>query len=111
MDKKTQKNNQTDEDSPTYDSTILEFHTWLYHHGKEKLYVLANKKEGPIAFDFPPFTTTFPQYDNQELGMISQFVQGPTPKTAIEATINEIENIVKLLNKHKALLEASKGIE
>ncbi len=82
-----------------YKETLLDFITWLRYDSKAKLLEqLHNQK--PLSTWIKP--------DTMEDG---RAVDGVKLLSNLEYEIAKIEFIIKTLNKHKALLEASKGIE
>jgi len=86
----------------TYDNLINQLHNWLANRGREKLYSIAQNIESPQI----SFQTNW-MYE-QNANVITQINDYKNTKSIC---ISEIESIIKLLNKHKALLEASNGIE
>ena len=83
-----------------YLEELVVFRNWLHNVGKIKLYSTLSSRN-TITYDCSSII-------NQESSSNTISVQG---KTIVDTTIEQIENIIKLFNKHKALLEASKGIE
>jgi len=87
----------------TYDNLVIQLHNWLLNTGRDKLYQLAKKRELVSQINFKT-DYVFDPVDNKSTQVNKlQDIQS--------SCITEIESIIKLLNKHKALLEASKGIE
>lgn len=80
---------------------MVVFRNWLHNTGKTKLYSLLTNKN-IITFDIS---------GSANLGVSGSVVSMSRTITNTDTTIQQIENIIKLFNKHKALLEASKGIE
>ena len=87
----------------TYYNLITQLHQWLATTGRNEVFLLAAQK-----------------LEEPQLGFQTNWLFNSTdnPPTQVNTTesmggicVDEIESIIKLLNKHKALLEASKGIE
>ena len=91
-----------------YEAVLSTLQKWLQTIGKDKLFSLAQHSTLTLEFDKIESTHNAHEFSVYPTDSGSTTI---SIKTNIDNTITEIESIVKLLNKHKALLEASKGIE
>ncbi len=80
-----------------YDDMLMAFITWLRYDSKSTLFKKAKEYKRVIQFNTQTNINTRLVFNN--------------PDDLLDDSLAKLEFIIKHLNKHKALLEASKGIE